>query len=675
MPDTPLPSPSDRLALMLWHIGVAHCFGARGRIAFASETAAGWIEGMVANSSRALREHLAAADPQYLSQHRFSFRRHTGCVEAVCSAWWDLDFRGVDRHGQPLPFAENELDEVIVIVLYVIAAAGLPVPSYITDSGSGCHVVWTVRGLNALAMKRWRALMKALRGPQLDDAGNPFARRGRREPDAYEVAWTERMLPLWRTLKNLGLDRAASDPARVLRLWGSINSKNGRMARCAWPASIGDIHAVDFNGLCDAALPLTRAQLRALRQERKAAREANPNAIQAPRASRPRRAYGSKWVLIRKDLMAVLEHRGFAWFKEHKKRDWWYLAMAVALSQTEGGDAQSWAEYLGPLVGQPVRELAGTLSGVERGMLAHLSGETVDWEGDIRPAFYDYHPATIAEKLIVTDEEAREIGLRILRPAGLPALTPAERQRRSRALRSPDRKTRDEKAEARLFMGRQAWWMRIAGLTVAECARQLDCNVSRVERAIAEADAHPDGIATLETVDAPPEAIQVEAVEIPSFVSRPSIVPEGSPPAIAPTAALQPAEQPTAVQARTVRVISATPFHATIETATATWWWTVVDQGRIEQPFEEFCDLQSGRPADGDRALVDAACEELARAAQAAHQLSRRGSRRRGRRDVPEARRAVARPVPLPPLYLQREVELYREASGGGGLRHRLVAA
>ena len=56
--DTPLPSQSDRLALMLMHVGVAHRIGARGRICFAAEPETGWIEGMVANSSRALREHL-----------------------------------------------------------------------------------------------------------------------------------------------------------------------------------------------------------------------------------------------------------------------------------------------------------------------------------------------------------------------------------------------------------------------------------------------------------------------------------------------------------------------------------------------------------------------------------------------------------------------------------------
>lgn len=660
VPDTPLPSPSDRLALMLMHVGVAHRIGARGRIAFASEPETGWVENMVANSSRALREHLAAADPQYLSQHRFSFRRHTGCVEAVCSVWWDLDFRGKDRHGNPLPFADHDLEEVVAIVLYVIASVGLPPPSYVTDSGTGCHVIWTLRGLDKDAMKRWRALMKALRGPRLDDAGNPRARDWR-TPDAYEVAWTQRMLPLARTLRDLGLDHAASDPARVLRLWGSVSPKNGRLVRCAWPSSIEDIEPVDFNRLCDAAFPLTREQLRALRKDRAAAREANPDAIPAPRASRPRVASGAKWATVRHDLMALLEHRGAAWFQVNKRRDLWCLHMAVALSQTEGGDAQTWAEQLGPLVGQPVHELTTALSGVERGMHAHAAGETIDYEGDIRPAFYDYHPARIAFELLVTDDEFRDLGLRIVRPEGMPAMTPADRQRRRRARLSPDSKGRDEKAQDRLDLGRRAWWMRISGLTVAECALELGCSVSSVERAIAEADAHADGIVSLETVSTTPVSVQDDAVAIPSVVSRLCIVPEGAP--------LPPASTPRRIPPAAAQRPSSAPRTPAASRIAS-----------LRTPYDRSSAPPAPLVASGDawghgRYSSDPrAADELVATVMGLLRAEEARDRRRTSRNS----RRSSHPVRLAPLDPAREAEAYADASGGFSTprrRHEVLVA
>ncbi|MCJ2074502.1 hypothetical protein MKK68_02370 [Methylobacterium sp. E-016] len=503
MTHAPLPSPSNRLALQRLHVGLLHAPGARGRIALARDGAGGWDEALVANSGRALREATADAGSQFVSQLRFNLRRHTGCVEAIGSAFLDLDFRGAG-----LPFADHDLAEVVALVLYAIAEASLPVPSWITDSGNGIHLVWTFSGLGRVALPRWRRLMQSLRGPCLDALGNVAVRCGRREPDAREAAWTTRMLPLWRMLRDLGLDRGATDPARVLRLWGSINPKGGRMARCAWPDAPTDIAVADFDGLCDAACPMTRAELRALRVERKAAAEANPDAVRAARPRGPRRSPAAKWATVFAELHTLREARGGI---ARGMRDWWTLFAAVALSQTEGGDAQAWAEQLAPLVGLPVREVAAALSGVERGMRAHQAGETVDHDGVRRPAFYDYSLGTIVERLGITDEEAADLGLRLLVPGGARPLTAAERQRECRRRRSPNSPTRTAQVEARLAIGRRAWTMRVAGMTIAECATELGCSAAQVSKAIDHAEAHPDGVVTVEVACTPILIVDVPA--------------------------------------------------------------------------------------------------------------------------------------------------------------------
>ena len=551
MTHAPLTSPSDRLALQRLHVGLLHAPGARGRIALARDGADGWDEALVANSSRALREATADGGWQFVSQLRFNIRRHTGCVEAIGSALLDLDFRGAG-----LPFAEHDVAEVVALVLYAIAEAGLAAPSWITDSGNGIHLVWTFSGLGRVALPRWRRLMQSLRGPRLDPEGNVAVRRGRREPDAREAAWTARMLPLWRTLRDMGLDRGATDPARVLRLWGSINPKGGRMARCAWPDAPTDIGHADFDRLCDAACPLTRAELRALRDERKAAAEANPDVVRTNRPRGPRRSPATKWATILAELHAIREARGGI---ARGMRDWWTLFAAVGLSQTKGGDAQSWAEQLAPMVDLPVREVAAALSGVERGMRAHAAGETVDHNGGQRPVFYDYAFGTVVERLGITDEEAADLGLRLLVPGGARPMTDAERQRACRERRSPDTLTRKAQVDGRLAMGRRAWAMRVAGMTVAECARDLGRSAAQVAKAIDHAEAHPDGVVTVDVactpillVDAP--VTRSEAVENLYDVSHYIVVSDPQPAAAPLRARPLPAPgTPSAAPARTGR--------------------------------------------------------------------------------------------------------------------------
>ncbi|MGU3282501.1 hypothetical protein [Methylobacterium mesophilicum] len=622
---------------------------------------------MVAPSSKAISHQLANAEVEYQSVLRFSGRRANANVVGISAAALDFDY-----YKAGLPHRDASAEDVAGMLIEAYEAAGIPIQSLVQDSGRGCYAPWLFDvQMSGDALPRWRMAMKGLRGPKLDDDGNIVRRRPRRdrkgnlievkvEPAVEE--FETRMLPVWRLQKALGVDRGAIDPARVLRVMGAVHPVSGRMSRLAWPSAIQDIERVSFDAWCDALMPYTRAQMQTMRAEREAWKLANPDHVPAVR--RPRRFYGGKWVMIGADLDRLLEHRGAAWFETNKLRDWWTLFRAIAIAMTNGGTAEEWAERLAPQIGLPVTEVTASLSGVERGLRAHESGETSSWKGVERSAFYDYAYETIVDRLDICVEEAGDADLRVLIPGGAAPMSDAERQRLSRAARGVYKDSRPAQVDERLAVGLLGLSMREDGHTVAQVAYVTGRGRTSVIEAMRDAEAH---LSQATTATPAVEAVVVETVRV---QSRPIV---GSAPIPAPAASPKHAAKPTAVPAGVVRVTAATPFHATIETATATWWWTAVVQGRVGRSIEEFCDLQSGHRADGDRALVDTACQELLRAAQAAVQLSRRGSGRRVRRDVPEARRQVAPSAPLPPLDLQQEAELYREASGGGGLRHRLA--
>ncbi|MEQ4598989.1 MAG: hypothetical protein ABN488_14595, partial [Methylobacteriaceae bacterium] len=432
-----LPSQSDRAALQRAHLALLHPRGSRGHIctARAAGDGHGWDEGLVAPSSKAISEQLAASVVQYAGQLRFTGRRHSACVTGIGSGFLDLDY-----YKEGLPYADASAEDVASILIGAFEAAGVPCPSFVQDSGQGAYTIWAfTRGMDGQALPRWQAAMEGLRGPVLDADGNLPKRRGTIDPKV--AAFEARMLPLWRVLRDLGLDRGAIDPARVLRVMGAVNAKTGRMSRLAWPSSIQDIERIDFDAWCDALVPYTRAELRQLRAERAAWKAANPDYVKAE--PRPRRMSGSKWALVLGDMMRLLDYRGAGWFKANKRRDWWCLISATAISMTTGGNAEEWAERLAPMIGLPVGEVTASLSGVERGMEAHQAGERREWAGNDRPAFYDFSYATIIDRMSISADEAAEAGLRVLVPGGATPLTAAERQRASRTARAVVRSPRD----------------------------------------------------------------------------------------------------------------------------------------------------------------------------------------------------------------------------------------
>ncbi|MGN8091623.1 hypothetical protein [Methylobacterium sp. 22177] len=661
MTATILPFP-DRLALAEAHLNRLHPVGSPGLLATARQSADGvWDEGMIPATTRAIARQVAEAEVQYVSMNRFTRRRHSSLVRSIRAGFLDLDYT---RDG--LPHAHRPHAEVVFLVLAALESAGIPKPSWITYSGRGIHIVWTFDGVSGQALCRWQRAMKGLRGPRLDADGNLPKRKV--EPRVQD--FQQRLLPLWQLLKGLGLDRGCCDAARVLRVWGSINHKSGEMCRPAWPASIADISTVPFDAWADATCPYTRREIAEIRD----ARKFEPTQVKTDTAvpRRPRPFAANKWRLVLDDLMALLDHRGFI---ARGRRMLWAVFAATAMSQTDGGDAEIWAERIAPLCGLPERELVMAFSGVEAGMHAHAAGEKREYEGKERPAYYDWSYARMVDELGISQDEADAAAVLVLRPDGSKAgRSAAERQRDSRDAREPDRMTRDIALQQKAQDGITAIEALASGLTLTQICAGLRAagrpsSLNWLKQAIFLAEGELVRIAAIEAASIPASAPVPAEDALPACHGKSRrIVASG------PGGSSTSADASGSVPEGEVRVRRYSPRLAEYRTSTAHWTILRIGEGRWTDEIREDLPLDAPdlvpegighRIQASDAGLIDAVLADLAREAA-------RDRRRGGRASSGRSRARIA----LAPLDPAREAEAYLDASGGS-TRHRraLVAA
>lgn len=602
----------------------------------------------------------AFADADYVSLNRFWGRRRSGeCLKAVGNLVLDFDYNGEGR-----PFDGWMPEAVRDVLVAAIEAAGIPQPSIWVASGRNVQATYGCEGVKAAAWDRVRAVYNALHGPALATNGRPMAKRRHADPelDAFEA----RMLPLWRTFRDAGLDRVCRDGARVVRLVGSVNAKSGTMARLIQPAAFADATRYTFHALADAILPISRAEIlerRRARAEAKAAAPANDN----PTPVKPRRHAGptGRWVGILRDLHAWRDGMGgppVGW------RELWIFLTANATAHVRGGSREDWAAELAPLAGLSEREAFRALGSLDRRQRRHEAGETDEYKGVEQSVLYNHSAAKIIDLLDIQVEQAERFGLRALFPGGGMARTPAERQEARR--RRAGAEVFDEAVTERVWRGIAALTMRADGMSLDAIATELGLrsrdpviaamrDASRVLGLGGAIDAETWRAheATYSTPSS--EAECVEAVDGSSRVIVGSASRDARPTPAAP--AIAPGE---------VRVTRFTALYAVVETASASWSWTRVEG--VYGAWHDEWQVEAGRALPEDAALAEAARLDLsAGRSSAPAPVLRPAPRRAGR-----ARLERSRPTRLAPLDVQREAELYREASGGG-LRHRpaLVAA
>lgn len=132
----------------------------------------------------------------YLSQASFSRPTRSALhLQGLRVAWVDIDLKDADPTFRALPPSEQRQ-----ALIDHAAALGYP-PSWIVASGRGYHLKWR-----------------------------------------FEEIVTERHLPRWREAARLlvrhfrsyGADPACAEPARVLRIPGTVNSRSGTLANVCW---------------------------------------------------------------------------------------------------------------------------------------------------------------------------------------------------------------------------------------------------------------------------------------------------------------------------------------------------------------------------------------------------------------------------------------------------------
>ena len=130
--------------------------------------------------NEALKQYEGIKDVFITPNTTFNGKRSLCCIRQLRALYIDIDNR---------QWSFND----IVYEIWNLANKGkIPYPTMIINSGRGCHLYWRIKHAPYLALDTWQ---------ELEDF-------------------------LYAQLKDLGADKKATDAVRVLRLPGTINSKN-----------------------------------------------------------------------------------------------------------------------------------------------------------------------------------------------------------------------------------------------------------------------------------------------------------------------------------------------------------------------------------------------------------------------------------------------------------------
>ncbi len=118
----------------------------------------------------------------FMSLNSFKRYRHSSNIDKLNMLYVDLDLpEGLTKEAA-LYLLENDYFEV-----------SIPTPSFILDSGRGLWLQWLLEGEDRSSLEKWKSIT----------------------------------LQLCRHLKSFGADSRCAEPARICRIPGTVNSKNG----------------------------------------------------------------------------------------------------------------------------------------------------------------------------------------------------------------------------------------------------------------------------------------------------------------------------------------------------------------------------------------------------------------------------------------------------------------
>jgi DNA-binding CsgD family transcriptional regulator len=302
---------------------------------------------------------MAGEPDTFITQNRFSgSRRLTQDVQELSCLYSDIDYYGVpDLAGQP---PEQALEQAL--------EQGLPEPSLAISSGRGLCLIWQHQPMSRKELPKWNHAQHSL----------------------------------YRSLKVVGADFKAKDAARVFRLVGTVNSKNGATVRTVHNS--GQVY--DFEKLAE-ALPVVEEQDGAELYDLRVQRAAR-GGFKGPRHWTDE----TLWEARLTDLQTLRRLRHGRQMDDFKDR-WLFLA----------GVAMSWLVDSYPVLERELLGLAEEIGWTDRRkakqrmqavfqrivMLAR--GETVEFAGREWDPRYHFKQGTLLEWLEITsaDEEGLQL--------------------------------------------------------------------------------------------------------------------------------------------------------------------------------------------------------------------------------------------------------------------------
>jgi hypothetical protein len=296
-----------------------------------------------------------------------------------------------------------------------------------------------------------------------------------------------------RRLAGLGADPNALDASRVLRLDQTVNSRSGEIVRVVHQSGA----RYDFNQLADALLPLTRAKLQQLRQER-AERAADPEyqkrsatrtkghltAIDTGALGHLRPFIGAQLAWDRlADLRTLAQLRGWTQGAPDGSRDLAVFIGASFLAQAVPNVPRFYDELR--VLGREFaphwtfREVNASASAVIDRMKRMAKGETVEYAGVQVDPRYRWRNDTLIQRFGITPDEERRLATIV--SSGEAARRDAERKIQYRqeagavSRQVYEGNAEQKRATARLMRAQGKSWAAIAaevGYKNADAARK-----------------------------------------------------------------------------------------------------------------------------------------------------------------------------------------------------------
>jgi hypothetical protein len=421
------------------HAGILHPEGCRGRVVIAHKDGDRWKQRSYEVSDLPeIIPAVAGLEDAYISQQRFYFKRTITQLLQLGAMYVDVDFHTVPE------LAGMDARGVLEDVLIALGRSRMPAPTMAIASGRGLYVIWLHEAIPRAAIGRWNACQKEL----------------------------------WRVLKPFGADRGALDAARVLRLAGTKNSKNGATVEQIAPP--GEVW--NFDDLAEEILPYTREELYDLRIQRAA------RAARKPSKSRQRPPQGfTQQTLWEGRLTDLQKLRALRWFGDLPpgQRDNWMFIAGVAMSWL-AASPKSLNEELRELSKEAARwpdpESGRRLSAIMKRAHMAANGERVEWNGVQIDPRYRFKNQTIIELLEIEGWEMEEMSVIISSDEA----RKRHRERESQRRREAGMKERSEYLGIASHNHREAHRLRSEGLTQRQIAGTLELSERWVRKLLSD---------------------------------------------------------------------------------------------------------------------------------------------------------------------------------------------